>query len=362
MAIVQTRAVRYAVEIVRGVELLAERLNARCDDIDPVAEYIAQITSRLAAVAPAASAASAASDDPEALAGEIFTILTSREFCYLSRSRTAPYRDNAVGLLSADIRRGEPVRFYYDIGAGYHASIRPEESGLVFAVGFSELCVLAQIASFCNRIAGIYPRGAGFVLVIDDVCGHVTNDISLDRTAVYCAELRRLIEETGTGDRVSVLVESETFDVSGYRIDAERLAKDIAAYTPSPGDLENVRRFLGRWCDDTEAMERIARYRQAGEMTEQRLEGVVRGVRMTQRATGGTLGFRPFPGGDSRTQVGEVAVSPNEKGALRPILLTSRNVGRYRCTKLRFPQLLPATVRYVTYAEPVDTEPAQDVK
>ena len=34
MATVQTRAVRYAVEIVGGVELLAERLNARCDDIE----------------------------------------------------------------------------------------------------------------------------------------------------------------------------------------------------------------------------------------------------------------------------------------------------------------------------------------
>jgi hypothetical protein len=79
---------------------------------------------------------------------------------------------------------------------------------------------------------------------------------------------------------------------------------------------------------------------------------------MTQRATGGTLGFRPFPGGDSRTQVGEVAISPNEKGALRPILLTSRNVGRFRCTQRQYPGLLPATIRYVTYAEPIGT--AQD--
>ena len=107
------------------------------------------------------------------------------------------------------------------------------------------------------------------------------------------------------------------------------------------------------WCDDAEAAERMARYRQAGEMTERRLNGVVRGVRMTQRATGGTIGFRPFPGGDSRTQVGEVAISPNTKGALHAILLTSRNVDRDRCTRLRYPQLLPSTVRYVIYAEPI---------
>ena len=322
---------------------------------DPVAEYLATIMARLIAVAPAQRAAVG---DAETLAGEIFTILTSREFCYLSRTRTAPYRDHTVGLLAGNIRGAEPVRFYYDIGAGYHASIEPEASGLVFAVGFSELCVLSQIAAFSNRVAEIYPPGASFTLVIDNVCGLMTNDIPLERTAAYCEEIRRLIDETGTGDRVGVLVESEEFDLSGYSIDRERLARDVTALAPSPQDFENVRRFLGRSCDDAEALERIARYSQAGEMTERHLERVVRGVRMTQRATGGTLGFRPFPGGDSRTQVGELAISPNAKGALRPVLLTSRNAGNYRCTRMRFPQLLPAAIRHVTYAEPIDAAPA----
>jgi hypothetical protein len=326
---------------------------------DPVGEYIAQIASRLRAVPPAEHAAEA---DPAVLTAEIFTILTGREFCYLSRTKTAPYREKVVGVLTGDFRREEPVRFYYDLGAGYHASIYPEESGLVFNVGFSELCVLAQIASFCNRVAEIHPPGARFVLVIDNVCGLLTNDIPLERTAAYCAELRLLIDETGMGDRVGVLVESEEFALSEYEIDRTRLAKDAAASKPSREDVENVRRFLGRWCDDSEAAERMARYRQAGEMTERRLEGVVRGVRMTQRATGGTLGFRPFPGGDSRTQVGEVAISPNAKGALRPILLTSRNVGRHRCTRLRYPQILPSTIRYVTYAEPIEPASASDEK
>jgi hypothetical protein len=322
---------------------------------DPVGEYIAKIISKLRAVPPAERAAT---DDPATLAADIFTILTCREFCYLSRKKTVPYRDDVVGLLTEDVRRGDPVCFYYDIGAGYHATIHPEESGLVFGVGFSELCVLAQIASFCNRVAEIHPPGARFVLVIDNVCGLMTNDIPIEGTAAYCVELRRLIDETGVGDRVGVLVESEEFDVSEYEIDRARLAEDVAGLSPSPEDLENVRRFLGRWCDDAEARERIARYRQAGEMTERRLEGVVRGVRLTQRATGSTLGFRPFPGGDSRTQVGEVAIGPNAKGALRPFLLTSRNVGRYRCTRLEYPELLPSTVKYVTYAESIEAAPA----
>ena len=321
---------------------------------DAVGEYIVKIMARLD---PAPPVPRAAADDPDAVAGEAFDILTSREFCYLSRSRTAPFRAAASELAAGNIRAGEPIRLYYDIGAGYHATIEPDQSGLVFGVGFSELCILSQIGAFSSRIAQIYPPAAHFTLVIDNVCGLVTNDIPLDQTARYCEALRRLIGETAMGDRVDVLVESEAFDVSGYAIDRERLARDVAALSPSPQDLENVRRFLGRPCDEREARERIARYRQAGEMTERRLEGVVRGVRMTQRATGGTLGFRPFPGGDSRTQVGEVAIGPNAKGALRPLLLTSRNVGGYRCTRMQFPHLLPAAITHVTYAEATGAPP-----
>jgi hypothetical protein len=322
---------------------------------DPVAEYIANLMSRLRAE-PGADQAVA--NDAEALAAGIFMILTGREYCYLSRTRTSPYRDSVVGILAASIRDGEPLRFYYDLGAGYHASIQPEVSGLVFDAGFSELCVLVQIASFCNQVTERYPPGATFQLVIDNVCGLLTNDIPIKSTAGYCVQLRRLIDQTGMDDRVSLLVEAEEFALSEYRVDPARLAADAAAMHPSPDDFENVRRFLGRSCDDAEALERMARYRQAGELTERMLERVVHGVRMTQRATGGTLGFRPFPGGDSRTQVGEVAISPNSKGALRPILLTSRNVGRYSCSRLEYPDLLPATVRHVTYAEPIEAPAA----
>ena len=317
---------------------------------DHVREYIARIMSLLRKGAARGTATS----HPLDLPGAIFSILTSREFCYLGRTRTEPYRERTVAEIARNIQAGEPVRFYYDIGAGYHASIDPSRFGLVFGVGFSELCVLAQVASFCNRVAEIHAPGARFILVIDNVCGLMTNDIPLENTKAYCADLRALIAQTGTGDRVDVLVESETFSVSEYGIDPARLRRDIATINPSPEDVENVGRFLGRPCDETEAVERMARYRQAGEMTEDRLERVVCGVRMTQRATGATLGFRPFPGGDSRTQVGELGITCNAKGNLRPVLLTSRNVQRYRCTRLEYPDLLPSTIRYVTFAEAAD--------
>jgi hypothetical protein len=122
-------------------------------------------------------------------------------------------------------------------------------AGLVFTVGFSELCALAQIAAFCNRVAPIHVPGARFVLVIDNLCGWLTNDIPVDRTAAYCADLRSLIDEAGMSGRVSVLVEAEEFALSAYVIDRTRLAEDMAILHPTPDDVENVSRFLGRPCD-----------------------------------------------------------------------------------------------------------------
>jgi hypothetical protein len=313
-------------------------------------EYIARLLSPLHAPPAIAPAATMGADD---LAAEVFSILTSREFCPLGRTRAEPYRAAAVALLLQNVEAGQPARFYYDIGPGYHASIDAEQFELVFDTGFSELCILAQIAAFCNRVREVYAPGAHFHLVVDNVCGLVTNDIPLENTVLYCARLRSLISETKMNDRVAVLVESEAFDAGEYQVDLKRLAADTGALAPTAADIENVHRFLGRACDEREAAERIARYAQAGEMTEAHLAGVVDGVRMTQRATPLTLGFRPFPGGDSRTQVGELAISPNNKGGFRPILLTSRNASAYRRTRLSLPNLLPPRVPFVTLAEPV---------
>ena len=111
-------------------------------------------------------------------------------------------------------------------------------------------------------------------------------------------------------------------------------------------------RFLGRSCDLAEAGERIERYRRSGIVTEMLLERVVRGVRMTQRATGATLGFRPFSGGDQRTQCGEVALTRRSKGGLKPVLLTSRNIDGYECANVGSPEVLPPSVPRLCWAEP----------
>ena len=71
---------------------------------------------------------------------------------------------------------------------------------------------------------------------------------------------------------------------------------------------------------------------------------------MTQRASATTIGFRPFAGGDARTQCGEVAFGRTEKGRVRPFLLTHRNVDGYELVGL-VSRHLPTTIPSVVFAD-----------
>jgi hypothetical protein len=290
----------------------------------------------------------AAEDMP--LAEAIFDLVTSREFCYLSRKRTAPYREATLDLLRRRIAAEEPFRFFYDVGPGYHASLRPGDEEISFEVGLSEMLILSQISLLSRRLTPLYPPGLRFWLVVDNICGLRTNDIPLHLTEAYCARLRTLISEVGLDERVTLLVESEQFDLDEYDRLLAELEPGPVDPAPSPEAVENVQRFLGRRCSTREAAERIERYERTAAVTERLLDDLVRGVHMTQRATGATLGFRPFPGGDSRTQSGQVVLGRNKKGRLRPFLMTSRNVDGYESHRLTYPDLLPPSVTHITYA------------
>jgi hypothetical protein len=115
----------------------------------------------------------------------------------------------------------------------------------------------------------------------------------------------------------------------------------------------NVERFLGRLCDEAEALDRCIRYREVCAASEHLLTPLINGVHMTQRATATTLCFRPFPGGDSRIQSGEVALRSGSGPQLGPILLTSANVDEYLCYRDKPMHVLPSLVDHVTYAVPL---------
>jgi hypothetical protein len=324
-------------------------------------ELPSQTTERIAAalcvvLSDIAAAASEPPRDPaggpvESTANAIFAELTSRRFSYLGRTQSEPYREPALRWLRADVAEGRPASFFFDIGPGYHAGIAPDDLSLSFDVGLAELMALRQVAAFCRRVREVYPAGARFHLVVDNLCGVATNDILLENTLEYVVQLRRLIDELAIGDIVSVLVESELHSWDVYR---DRLEREPWRPLPAAGAAEvgNVARFLGRSCTTEEAATRIELYRRTGIVTEELLEPAISGVRLTQRATPATLGFRAFPGADQRIQVGQLALRPGRRGRLRPILITSRNYPRFEVTRVETKGVLPDPIRTILYAEP----------
>jgi hypothetical protein len=281
-------------------------------------------------------------------ADSVFDLLSDRDYCYLSRSRVARYRASAVAWIERAIRKGEPIDIWYDLGAGYHASIEPGIREPSFDVGLGELFVLRQIASFARRVRSLYPPGVRFHIVIDNLCALLINDIPVARTEAYCARFRQLIDLTVTSGLVALIVESEQFRVADFRGPDKAPAADMFAVDAKAH--ENVARFLGRPCTRSEAAARLLRYHDVIAESERLLNHVIHGMHMTQRATADTMCFRPFPGADSRIQCGEVALGWNVKGRLCPFLLTSQNVTAHRCQRVRFPAILPPVIGDITYA------------
>jgi hypothetical protein len=290
--------------------------------------------------------------EPIAVATNVIGLLFSRAFSYLGRTRAQVYERPIRDTVVRAAERRAPIPFYFDIGGGYHATIRPGVQDFSFDVGLGELFVIAQIARLRRAVSRFYAPTVRFSLVIDNLCALLVNDIQLARTLAYCARLRRLIDELHLAEIVSVLVESEHFS-------EEDLARAASA-EPSAEVLpmtvkrrRNVERFLGRPCSEKEAIEREARYHSVVNASEGLLNRRIDGIHMTQRASKTTMCFRPFPGGDSRIQSGQVVLTRNASAALHPILITSSNVARYSCSTHRFADLLPREVDHVIFAEPV---------
>lgn len=279
----------------------------------------------------------------------IFTLLTSRAFSYLGRSKSEAYRERAMRTLCEDVAQARPARFFFDIGPGYHASLAPDETGLKYDIGLAEFLALRQVKLFDLEVRSVYPPGVKFFLVIDNLCGLYTNDVSLADSSQYVRHLRRLIGQLHMDDIVEVLVESELISTAQYEAVLSRVETSAPATVLSEDDIDNVARFLGRPCSAGEAAERIARYARAGTATEMLLAEVVDGVRLTQRATETTLGFRSFPGGAQRIQAGDIMILVDHAERTRPVLLTSRNQVRYDIRTLAADGTLPLAIPEVRY-------------
>ncbi|MBI2129783.1 L-tyrosine/L-tryptophan isonitrile synthase family protein [Candidatus Woesearchaeota archaeon] len=273
-----------------------------------------------------------------------FSILTSREFCYLSKKLSEKYKSGIVKNISLAISQNKPIQFFYDVGGGYHASLDFHKPELCFDVGLGELLILYQIKKATDRIEEIYPIGCNFHLVIDNRCSQLANDVPVEKTEQYSANFRELIKEVGMNSVVDMMVESELFNIDQY--DIEHITREeIDSYKLTFKEHENVIRFLGYECSEKEAILRILTYQQLIQISESLLgSATLEGVRLTQRSTNSTFCFRAFPGSDSRIQCGQVSIEYQDNTSVRPLLLTSTNFGDHNTHVVPFPRILPREV------------------
>jgi hypothetical protein len=260
---------------------------------------------------------------PELLPAHVFQLLSSTEYCYLSGERVAPYRIGIHEWVARAVAAGEPIRFFYDLGGGYHASHEPGGTRS-FEIGLGELMVLRQIRSLVARIAKVYEAGATFTLIVDNVSASLIDGVAIDDTVAWCDRLRGLIHETQMSGIVDLLVESEHFTYADFaRLDAQIGSTDRARLYDAV----------------TDASARL-------------MSSLIDGVHLAQRASPAKLCFRPFPGGDSRIQAGQVALLADVQNKVRPVLLTSRNAGDYSWLRDTTPDYLPPSIPGVIYARP----------
>jgi hypothetical protein len=274
-----------------------------------------------------------------ATAEDLADLLCDRRFTHLSQTQARRYRPAICVRLQSDIDAGRPLRFFYDIGGGYHAGLRPDFADLRFSPGLGELLALRQIRRFTLAVEPWYAPGLHFSLVIDDLCAWAANDIALDKTQGYRMRLCALIDAVRMAATVDVLAESALCTSAHFQA---AVAGEPAPAPPpqlTAQALENVSRFVGHACTPTEALEHLARYQRAQAVSDRLLAPHIQGVRLTQRASDTCMGFRSFPGGDSRLQTGAVVLTVGPGDVVRPLLLTSRNVGDHEISLLPFTAL-----------------------
>jgi hypothetical protein len=231
------------------------------------------------------------------------------------------------------IRKERPIRFYYDIGAGYSAAVslkdlstRDIPTGLSFEPNSLHILCLAQIAKFAEQVSRVHPPGLEMHLVIDNLVAHFVNDIPLEKTLGFCERLRGLISELGMGSLCKLLVESEHSTLRSSDVPA---VSGLPADTLDQDQYENVLRFSGRWLSRRQAGQRHRLYTEVTDLSEKRLEARIDGVHLTQRLGPCTMPFRAFRGGNARIQAGRLSFIRNTKGVIVPHLLTSRNSELY---------------------------------
>jgi hypothetical protein len=284
------------------------------------------------------------------LPDRVFETLASREFCALSLGRVAGARDRVVANVKRALHRGEPIHFYHDVGGGYATSFMSGAARPVMDVGLGELLLLRQVTQLSARVRQFYPVGIRFSLVIDNLSAFLVEDVPLTDTAIYCRNLRRLIDDLGLSSLTDLIVTSEYFSVADFAAVWPRGAgvPDLAVLTNKSRIAAGALVREHETVDECECVVHAAR-RAAGRL----LAPMIRGIHLTERTPTGSLGFRPFPGGEASLERGELVLTRAGRTALTPMRLTAANHADYRVERHGVAGIVPSAIVEVGYAERV---------
>jgi hypothetical protein len=216
-------------------------------------------------------------------------------------------------------------------------------------VGLGEVLLLRQVTQLAARVRQFYPVGIRFSLLIDNLSAFLVEDVAMTSTLAYCRNLRRLVDDLGLSGMTDLIVTSECFSVADFAEAWPRGAgvPDIAVLTTKTRPADRVCRGEA---EDGECGRRIQAAHHAADRL---LAPMIRGVHLSERATTGSLGFRPYPGGEASRERGEIVLTRAGRTALTPMRLTAANHADYQVERHAIAGLVPSAAIEVGYAERV---------
>lgn len=255
----------------------------------------------------------------------IVSTLLHKDFNHQSRGRVAHLLPEVRRRIAAHVSRGSPVQLFMSYNGGYHATTHPDLSlPLGFEASTAELMFLHLVARLRRRICEVHAPGVVFHIVLNNGVAHFVNDIPVEHTEGYARKLEAMIAELGGTADLRVLVQSRLGDFAARMRDVDIPVPD----TIDPAVHRNIERFLGRRCSEAEARLRLGRYAPAEAAWWQELRPIIDaadGLRLLQVASADFLSFRPFPGGATRSQTGQLGFRLQQERVV-PVLITTRSV------------------------------------
>lgn len=257
---------------------------------------------------------------------QIFDIITSRDFNYQSKQKILFQKARITNIAEKYIYEKNPIKLYLALGGGYKAAIDTDNiENLNFHLGLGELLAVYQICRLEKKILSIYPHGIEFNIVLDNGVANYVNDIPTYQTEAYANLFRKVISKLKKEKTIKLVVQTEHYD---WENESKKIKIENANEVTAE-EYENIIRFLGKKCSQEEALERKAKYLAAMSFSGSLFRNLTdNGIWFLQFSSDNNLTFRPFPGGASRIQVGDIALK-NENQEAKPFLISTRNISEY---------------------------------